>query len=187
MANVEVGGHARGANRAQTSAATGGRSDDSHVLIAVADEDRHRPRDQPTVNEAVPPSRTSWGLRPGVPLAALPYSILSGMSRPRGPVLRLDPGRAGSEALIKMFGVHTSSILKWIHRAATEHSVKPDPTGKAIVMEIDEMWHFLKKNAASVGSETLAIAIQANSLTGNVGIVIRPPSRRWSTASRDAR
>jgi hypothetical protein len=54
-------------------------------------------------------------------------------------------------------------------------------------MEIDEMWHFLKKNAASVGSETLAIAIQANSLTGNVGIVIRPPSRRWSTASRDGR
>jgi len=78
-------------------------------------------------------------------------------------------------ALGKMFGVHTSSILKWIRRCATEHYVKPDPTGKAIVMEIDEMWHFLKKNAASSGSGKLAIAIQANFLTGNVGVVIRPP------------
>jgi hypothetical protein len=109
------------------------------------------------------------------------------MSRPRGTVLRLDPGRAGREVLSKMFGVHTSSILKWIRRVATGHSVKPEPTGKAIVMQIDEMWHFLKKNAASVASETRAIAIQANSLTGNVGIVIRQPSRRWPTASRDAR
>jgi transposase len=49
-------------------------------------------------------------------------------------------------ALGKMFGVHASSILKWIRRCATEYYVKPDPTGKAIIMEIDEMWHFLKKN-----------------------------------------
>jgi transposase len=78
-------------------------------------------------------------------------------------------------ALGKMFGVHTSSVLKWIRRCATEHYVKPDPTGKAIVMEIDEMWHFLKKNAASSGSGKLVIAIQANFLTGNVGVVIRQP------------
>jgi hypothetical protein len=67
------------------------------------------------------------------------------MSRPRGTVLRLDPLRAGREVLSKMFGVHTSSILAWSRRVATGHSVKPDPIGKAIVMQIDEMWHFLKK------------------------------------------
>jgi hypothetical protein len=92
-----------------------------------------------------PPHRPSRGLRPGVPLAALPYCILSCMSRPRGTVLHLDPGRAGREVLSKMFGVHTSSILTWIRRVTTGHSVKPDPTEKAIVMQIDEMWHFLKK------------------------------------------
>jgi hypothetical protein len=97
------------------------------------------------------------------------------MSRPRGTVLRLDPGRTGREALSQMFGVHSSSILKWIRRVATGRSVKPDPTRKAIVMQLDEMWHFLKKNAASVGSETLALALQASSLTGNVGVVIRQP------------
>jgi transposase len=78
-------------------------------------------------------------------------------------------------ALGKMFGLHASSILKWIRRCATECYVKPDPTGKAIIMEIDEMWHFLKKNAASSGSGRLLIVIQANSLTGNVGVVMRPP------------
>jgi transposase len=78
-------------------------------------------------------------------------------------------------ALGKMFGVRASSILKWIPRCATEHYVTPDPTGKAIIMEIDEMWHCLKKTAASSGSGKLAIAIQANSLTGSVGGVIRPP------------
>jgi hypothetical protein len=94
-------------------------------------------------------------------------------------------GEIAKYGLEKSSAYRTQKYRFWFF--ATEPSVKPDPTGKAIVMEIDEMWHFLKKNAANVGSETLAIAIQANSLTGNVGIVIRPPSRRWSTASRDGR
>jgi transposase len=46
-------------------------------------------------------------------------------------------------ALGKMFGVRASSVLKWIRRYATEHAVKPEPAGKAIVLELDEMWHFL--------------------------------------------
>jgi transposase len=78
-------------------------------------------------------------------------------------------------ALGKVFGVHASSILKWIRRCATEHGFKSDPTGKAIVMEIDEMWHFLKKNAASSGSGRLLIVLQATCWTGNVGVVIGPP------------
>ena len=56
-------------------------------------------------------------------------------------------------ALGKMFGVHASSILKWIRRCATEYYIKPDPTGKAIIMEIDEMWHFLKKTLQAVDLE----------------------------------
>jgi hypothetical protein len=48
-------------------------------------------------------------------------------------------------SLGKMFGVRASSVLKWIRRFATEHAAKPDPDGKAIVLEVDEMWHFLRK------------------------------------------
>ena len=78
-------------------------------------------------------------------------------------------------ALGKMFQVHTSSVLRWIRKFAREHYEKPDPQGKAIVMELDEMWHYLKKNGGNSGSGRLWIAIQANSLTGNAGIVMKQP------------
>ena len=78
-------------------------------------------------------------------------------------------------ALGKMFGVHASSVLQWIRRFATAHYAKPEPVGKAIVLEIDEMWHFLKKNGTNSGSGRLLIVLQATSLTGNVGVVIRQP------------
>jgi transposase len=77
-------------------------------------------------------------------------------------------------ALSKMFGVHTSSVLKWIRRYATTYGAKPEPTGKAIVLELDEMWHFLKKNARSSGSGRLVIVLQDSSWTGSAGVVIRP-------------
>jgi transposase len=78
-------------------------------------------------------------------------------------------------ALGKMFGVRASSVLQWIRRFVTEYAAKPEPVGKAIVLEVDEMWHFLKKNGTNSGSGKLVIVIQAASLTGNVGVVMRQP------------
>jgi IS1 family transposase len=43
-------------------------------------------------------------------------------------------------ALAKRFGVWTSTILTWIRRDATDHAEQPAPNGKAIVLELDEMW-----------------------------------------------
>ena len=68
-----------------------------------------------------------------------------------------------------------STILTWIRRYAADHAAKPTPNGKAIIMEIDEMWHFLKKNGAHSGSGRLWIVIQAASLTGSAGVVRRQP------------
>jgi transposase len=78
-------------------------------------------------------------------------------------------------ALGRMFGVRASSVLKWIRRYAPEHDVKPSPSGKAVVMELDEMWHFLQKNVANSGSGKLWIVLQASSWTGSVGVVIKQP------------
>ena len=78
-------------------------------------------------------------------------------------------------ALGKMFGVRASSVLKWIRRAATVHCVKPAPSGNAVVMELDEMWHVLQRNAANSGSGTLWIVLQGRSWTGSVGVVIEQP------------
>ena len=53
-----------------------------------------------------------------------------------------------------MFQVQTSSILKWIKKFAKEHYKKPEPKGKAIVMELDEMWHYIKKTAKTLDMES---------------------------------
>ncbi len=78
-------------------------------------------------------------------------------------------------ALSQMCGVRARAVLKWIRRYAIDHDEKPAPTGQALVMEVDEMWHVLKKTATNSGSGKLVIAIQASSLTGSVGVMIKQP------------
>src|ERR687893_407940 len=46
---------------------------------------------------------------------------------------------------------------------------------RAVVVELDEMWHFLKKSGISSGSGRLGIVLQAEWLTGNVGVVTPAP------------
>ena len=46
-------------------------------------------------------------------------------------------------ATAKFLGVSATSVLNWIRDFAIAHYEKPAP-GEAIVIEIDEMWHFLK-------------------------------------------
>jgi IS1 family transposase/transposase-like protein len=41
--------------------------------------------------------------------------------------------------------VSAQSVLNWIRDFATAHYEKPEPTGRTIVLELDEMWHYLKK------------------------------------------
>jgi transposase-like protein len=41
--------------------------------------------------------------------------------------------------------VSVQAVLHWIRTFAKEHEEKPEPTGKTIVLELNEMWHYLKK------------------------------------------
>ncbi len=77
-------------------------------------------------------------------------------------------------AIAKLFGVSTPAVLKWVRKFAQQTYDKPKPGG-AVVMELDEMWHFIKKNPTSSGFGRLIVAIPANSLTGNVGVVTEKP------------
>ena len=45
----------------------------------------------------------------------------------------------------KLLGVSTPSVMAWIEQFAKEHAKKPEPEGRALVIELDEMWHYLKK------------------------------------------
>ena len=40
--------------------------------------------------------------------------------------------------------VSAQAVLDWVRAFATEHAQKPEPTGKTIVLELDEMWHYLQ-------------------------------------------
>jgi insertion element IS1 protein InsB len=45
----------------------------------------------------------------------------------------------------KLLGVSTPSVMTWIEQFAKDHAQKPEPEGRALVIELDEMWHYLKK------------------------------------------
>ena len=41
--------------------------------------------------------------------------------------------------------VSAQSVLNWLRTFAQEHDEKPEPTSRAIILELDEMWHYLKR------------------------------------------
>ena len=75
----------------------------------------------------------------------------------------------------KLLGVSTPSVMTWIEQFAKDHAQKPGPEGRALVIELDEMWHYLKKRPTSSGSGRLGIVLQADWLTGHAAVVIAPP------------
>ena len=75
----------------------------------------------------------------------------------------------------KLLGVSTPTIQAWLEQFATTYAQKPEPQGRAVVIELDEMWHYLKKSPSRSGSGRLGIVLQASWWTGNAAVVTRPP------------
>ena len=49
-------------------------------------------------------------------------------------------------AIAKMLRASPSTILEWIRKFGGEHAKTPEPEKtEAVVIELDEMWHYLKK------------------------------------------
>jgi transposase len=108
---------------------------------------------------------------------------------PRGMPLRvkvtavlLYPSGLSMNRTAKLLGVSTPSVQAWIERFAEVYARKPEPEGHAVVVELDEMWHFLKKSRTSPGSGRLGIALQGGSSTGSWGVVTGPLSNDFSNA-----
>jgi transposase-like protein len=70
----------------------------------------------------------------------------------------------------KLFHVNVSTILYWIRNFAIKTYETPAPKGPVII-ELDEMWHFIKSKKTSAGYGRLIAVVPVNSLTGNVEIV----------------
>jgi transposase len=75
----------------------------------------------------------------------------------------------------KLLGVSTPSVMAWIERFAEVYAQKPEPGGRAVVAELDEMRHYLKKRPTSSGSGRLGIVLRGEWLTGSAGVVTPPP------------
>ena len=82
----------------------------------------------------------------------------------------------------KLLGVSTPSVMTWIEQFAKAYAQKPEPEGQAVVVELDEMWHSLKKSGTSSGSGRLGIVLPDGSSTGSWAVVTRPPSNDFSSA-----
>ena len=76
----------------------------------------------------------------------------------------------------KLLGVSTPTIQAWLEQFAQAYAQKPEPEGRAVVIELDEMWHYLKKSPSRSGSGRLGIVRQGSWWTGNAAVVTRPPA-----------
>ena len=74
----------------------------------------------------------------------------------------------------KLLGVSTPTVQAWLEQFAAAYAQKPEPEGRAVVIELDEMWHYLKKGPSHSGSGKLGIVLQASWWTGNAAIVTEP-------------
>ena len=80
----------------------------------------------------------------------------------------------------KLLGVSTPTIQAWLEQFwleqfAAAYAQKPEPQGRAVVIELDEMWHDLKKSPNRSGSGKLGTVRQGSWWTGNAAVVTKSP------------
>jgi transposase len=76
----------------------------------------------------------------------------------------------------KLLGVSTPSVMAWIEQFAKTYAQKPEPEGRAVVIEPDELWHYRKQRPTSSGCGRLGIVLQGVSSIGSWAVVTRPPA-----------
>ena len=81
-------------------------------------------------------------------------------------------------AIGKHLNVSAQSILNWVRAFATDNYEKPEPS-EAIVVELDEFWHFIESKKRSYGYGKRMTVIAGDLSTGNWEIVIVKPSKNY--------
>jgi hypothetical protein len=71
--------------------------------------------------------------------------------------------------------VSAQAVLNWIRALAKEYKEKPEPTGRTIVLELDEMWHYVKKKRQKLWIGKALDRTLGSYWTGNAGAVTRHP------------
>ena len=73
----------------------------------------------------------------------------------------------------QLLGVSTPTIQAWLEQVAAAYAQKPEPEGRAVVIELDEMGHDLKKSPNRSGSGKLGTVRQGSWWTGNAAVVTK--------------
>ena len=60
------------------------------------------------------------------------------------------------------------AVYRWIRKFAEVNYEKPTPKSDAVVVELDEMWHYIKNKKTNSGYGKLIVAIPVNLSTGSV-------------------
>ena len=77
------------------------------------------------------------------------------------------PGAFNTGAIARLIEVSPNAVLKWIKAFEKTHYEKPAP-GDAILVEFDEMWHYVKSKKTSYGYGKPIVERLENSSTGSV-------------------
>jgi len=76
-------------------------------------------------------------------------------------------------SIAKLIGVATKTVLEWVRDFAIKNYDKPVPS-KAVIVELDEMWHYVGSKKTNYGYGRLLIDMETDWLIGNAGIVVHP-------------
>jgi hypothetical protein len=60
-------------------------------------------------------------------------------------------------------------VHDWVKIYAKENYVKPEPKGEAVIVELDEMWHYLHTKKLKSVCGKLFVTIPISLSTGNAG------------------
>jgi len=60
------------------------------------------------------------------------------------------------------------AVYRWIRDFAENQYEKPEPLSSEVIIELDEMWHFIGSKKTDVGYGRLIVAIPVNLSTGSV-------------------
>jgi len=59
------------------------------------------------------------------------------------------------------------AVYRWIKAFAVENYEKPAPLSSKVIIELDEMWHYIKSKKTNFGYGRLIVAIPVNLSTGS--------------------
>jgi transposase-like protein len=67
----------------------------------------------------------------------------------------------------KIVKTDVHAVYRWIRKFAEDNYEKPEPKGGSVVVELDEMWHYIHNKKTDVGYGRLIAVIPVNLSTGS--------------------